>query len=392
MVGDLLQSERPTQALINLEALKQNSCKLKEASKKDSFFCPMVKADAYGHGAVEVCRALKEIGIKDVGVATFCEAVELRGESIDLNIYVFSALTDEAVKLCEQYRLSPVVARLEDLQCLSRMQAKLPQGVHLKLNTGMNRLDLDEKDFKQAIGFFNSHPEVPLTGVLSHLSTAEDIGSSNSVSLRQLQMFESYVESFAKFTDNFHMFNSLGLIAMKYSKSSDISPAHRAFGCRPGIAMYGAVKPEGTNDIQQGVEGLGLVPAMSLQTRIVHKHNLRAGEAVSYGGIWVAKRSSVIGVLPVGYADGLNRRIPSGFRVKIGEQQAPIIGRICMDFCMIDLTEVALKSQPEVVEIFGGATGGAATAVEMADELGTISYEVLTSVGKRVPRVYKGAQ
>ncbi len=381
-------SIRTTLVEINLNNLTHNCRQMQSLQPKGLFFCPMVKADAYGHGAERVVTTLMDLGVDNFGLALYEEAQELRELGIVApHLLVFAPFSLEALKLSQQLSLTPVLATLSDFKILSSFEFTKPQPVHLMINTGMNRLGLDMEHIESAISEIKSNQNIQLKGVCTHLNLAEDMGHSESFSALQLKKFESIKKAFKGLTDNFHVFNSAGLIGKNVHSGFDI---FNNIGSRPGISLYGAMSELSNSMSQEKLKLLGLKPVMGLKTKIIHTHRLQEGESLSYGCTWRAQKPTTIGVLPIGYADGLSRALSNRGEVLVSGRKCLIIGTICMDFCMVDITVLTKAQQGDWVYVIGRGPEEGPSAASIAEKLNTISYEILTGVGKRVPRVYKG--
>ncbi|MCB0357188.1 MAG: alanine racemase, partial [Bdellovibrionales bacterium] len=326
-----------------------------------------------------------KVGAKNFGVALVEEAVQLRDSGIvKEDILVFGPFAEEALSALVDYNLIPVVSVVDQLQILAKV--KMPLRSHIKLNTGMNRLGFDESDLPIVKKLISENPQWQIVGVCSHLSQAEDYFSKDSYTLFQIHRLNDFIKKLELNVKYVHLFNSAGLIAHSMS-------AQHAMGARPGIALYG-VKPELKNLNQEQVkkwQTLNLKPVMTLKSQVIAYHKLKTGEKVSYGGRWVAPRNSIIGIIPIGYGDGYHRLLSQKGVVLYRGQRAPVVGTVCMDYIMVDLTQILQNShgewQEEVI-LFGEGEGQNLAVEEIADLASTISYELLTGIGKRVPRKY----
>lgn len=375
---------RNCRAEISTSAIQNNIKSLKKMLSTEAFFCPMVKADAYGHNAVMVCEELQKQNVKHVGVAFVEEAMELRESKIrNLDILTFGAFTDEGVRLLEQHDLIPVVSSMQQLELLTK-HLQAPRKIHLKFNTGMNRLGFDLQQAGQVLQFIADHKNLQLDGLCTHMAFGEDGGDKLGVTQAQLEKFASLVTQFPN-SLKIHALNSSSLFSLfsHFDKQS--------FGARPGISLYG-IPPEFkaySEKAHAQFQSIDLLPVMQLKSEVVQFHELKAGEKVSYGGKWQAMKPSVVAVAAIGYADGLNRRLSPGSHMLFRGEKVPIVGTICMDYTMLDVTEV-IKGQPgvpgEEVVIFGRQGQSEIRIQELSEKLGTIPYEVFTGLGHRVPR------
>ncbi|MBX7231766.1 MAG: alanine racemase [Bdellovibrionales bacterium] len=382
---------RPTYAEINLAHLSQNAAVLR-ALNPGGWFCPMVKCNAYGHGAIEIVKTLVSQKVPAVGVALTEEGVQLRQSGIHaISILVFGIFSPEAAKECAEKQLTPVVSRWEDLQYFSLLQN--PMDVHLKFNTGMNRLGFGSQDVEKLTQFFRSNPQLKLRGVCTHLLQGDDWGNAGGFSHHQLESllsinknFQNYNPDYLSLRPTLHILNSAALLRLRLEgRQVGIKPGGPQLGCRPGIALYGAGRTESVT------LRVPLKPVMSLRTEIVTVRSLKINEVVSYNAQWKAQTPSRIGVLPIGYGDGISRALSNKGFVLIRGRRTPIIGTICMDYLMVDLTSLPFVSSIEVgepVTLFGEQEGGELSVDELAPLINTIGYEILTSIGVRIPRRY----
>ncbi|MFN9065806.1 MAG: alanine racemase, partial [Bdellovibrionales bacterium] len=268
------------------------------------------------------------------------------------------------------------VSSIEQLEILAEMNE--PQFLHLKFDTGMNRLGLHSEQASQAHEILKNNPKLKLHGVLSHLFQSEDGLEANSLSRQQIKKFNEITLNFENITDNFHVLNSGGVICRM--KSEDPIYKVRNWGLRPGLMMYG-YNPVSSVEVK-------LKPALTLKSHTSVVRNVLKGEGVSYNHTWTASQDSKVAVVPIGYADGWHRLLSNRAQVLWNGEKAPIIGNICMDYLMVDVTQYPVLPENEVVFFGQSRTGAFISASEVAQQAQTIPWEILTSVGERVPRVY----
>lgn len=363
---------RPTRLIVDLDRIVENAKFLRQITANE-FFCPMVKADAYGHGAEPVCRALCDIGVQQFGVALFEEGIELRKQGLDKpQILVFAPLSPAAVEAAETYNLTPVIVRKADVSLLQdRARSSMP--VHLKIQTGMQRLGVAPQDALASAVALRAVKGVRLEGLCTHLANAEDVLHKESQTETALQVFDQTAQQIGS-VDFLHVFNSASLVLLHQLHSNWLGK----FGSRPGIALYGGWPSESLGE------------ALRLQTQVIQVHEVARGDGVSYGHTWKADRNSLIGVLPVGYADGIRRSLSGRLTVQVHGKRVKCVGRVCMDYIMVDLTDLGLGVEKllnsEVTVLDGGAEDMSSSA--WANKLDTIPYEVMTSFSKRLPREY----
>ena len=366
---------------IDLKVLKENSSVLKNLSGKN-FFCPMVKTQSYGHGIVPVTRALFSSGVKQVGVVAVSEARALRRAlSGSLDILLFGpVLNQEDLDwLCEN-RCVPVVNNWGDLESL-----KGRCRIHIKFNTGFSRLGFEISEAEKLKNFCAKHPHLKVEGICSQLLSGEELSRKTSASYRQVEKMKDMASLFS--VKKNHLFNTAALL------SSVCHGEGESLGSRPGIGLYG-VKPKITfasEAAETKWRKISLKPVSTLKSRVVGVHRLKKGEMVSYEGTWKAARPSVILVVSLGYGDGFPRALsfPHG-RVLFRGKAVPVAGRVCMDFFMADVTDVAgpFPTPGEEVVIFGTQKGVFLSVEEQAERASTLPHELFVRLGERVERKY----
>ncbi len=368
---------RPTRAEISASALRAN-LKVAKAMAGASGVMAVVKANAYGHGAVHVARVLETEGVDLLGVALVEEGLELRNSGIRSPILVMGGSYEGAWELMIEHRMTPMLFRFEHLEGLIRAAMRVGKRAtaHLKLDTGMSRLGVQRSELPSFLAALRAaQPHVELEGFLSHFANADHEG--DPLTIEQLRRFEEglAVVRAAGFEPKWrHLSNTAGVLSVKAPSSINL--------VRPGILLYGVAPDVWLK------EKAALEPALTWKTGVIHLKELEAGTPVSYGGTWTAQRRSLVATLPVGYADGFGRIFSNRAQVLVRGQRAPIIGRVTMDMSLVDVTDIEgpVKVGDEVVLL--GAQGGACIdADELARLSDTIPYEVLCSVGARVPRV-----
>ena len=328
----------------------------------------LVKANAYGHGAVEFASMMQRAGADYLAVALPLEAVELRRAGISLPILVLTAGTDFFEEII-RYRLEPGIPNLYTLKAFAaalRKKGLKDYPVHIKLDTGMHRLGFMSSELDGLTEALADMPEVRVRSMYSHLCVAED-PEEDEFTLGQLQLFEKNTTAVAQrigYMPMRHILNSAGI---------ERFPQYQYDMVRLGIGIYGI----------SALPGVRLSPVASLKVKVLQVKQLGAGDTVGYGRWGKAHEGTVIATIPVGYADGIDRHLGRGnASFSLNGRRVPTIGNICMDMCMLDVTGV--PCQPgDTVTIFGADP----TAEELAGILGTIPYEILTSVPRRIERV-----
>ena len=355
---------------IDLAAIRHNVGVMKSHIAGGARFLAVVKADAYGHGAVPVAKAALEAGADMLAVAIPEEGIELREAGIAAPILVLGGIEESAAEAVVQNDLTQVVFDERRIRALAQAGQKLGQcaKVHLKLDTGMNRIGVRTAEEAQALTrLIDSLPGVALTGCFTHMATADEPDPTGT--LRQIERFEAL----CKAVKAVHP----GEIICHGANTASIFryPQLHADMVRGGLALYGYPPvPEAT----------GLQPGIYVKT-------IAPGDRVSYGGTFVATRPTVVMTLPVGYADGYRRGISGKGCVLVRGRRAPILGRVCMDQMMVDVTDIPGAQEGDEAVLLGRQGDEQIDAEEMAAWLDTISYEVLCSPSKRVPRVYINA-
>ncbi len=349
----------------------------------------VVKADAYGHGAVEVARRLVEVGCPLLAVALVEEGLELRQAGIAAPILVLGAAYGERYDLLVTHRLVPIVFEAAHLRGLA--EAARAAGVravaHLKLDTGMGRVGLRPEELPEFLDLARRTPEVALEGVCTHFASADL--EDRVLTERQVGLFDGAAEAMrqAGMPLRFrHLANSAGTVEF---------PAARQDLTRPGIMLYGYLPmlPRSSRSPLAAQVAGRLRPVLEWRTSVVQLKAVPAGTPISYGGRWVAERPSRIATLPVGYADGYPRQLSGrpGFgraEVLMRGRRAPVAGTVCMDMTMVDVTDVPGAQTGDEVVLLGAQGGESIDADELAERAGTIAYEILCGVGRRVPRRY----
>ncbi len=383
---------RATRAIIHLGNLQSNIAAIRRNLSPGTRLCVPVKADAYGHGAVRVAVAAIRAGATHLAVASVQEGIDLREAGIVTPILSLSLPIPEEIPSIIEHELTPLVVDEEFIDELARVAKSMGKTVpvHLKIDTGMNRIGCSRDDAAGIARLISKHRNLELAGTATHLSVADSAAPDDIEYTRaQLARFDSALEDIRKAGMDpgiVHAANS-GAIAQFPESHYDM--------VRPGILTYGYAPSADLAD------RIPVEPVMELETRVVALKKIVAGAAVSYGRTWTAPEDTWIGTLPVGYADGLARALSPGLKVRIGDGLFPVVGRICMDQCMVDLGPDPWVQRWDRVVVFGpqGTAGTADGKVDasptpsaetLADLLGTIPYEITCGINKRVPRVYEG--
>ena len=362
-----------TRAEINLGALEHNYRYLRSRIDEGVKVIAVVKADAYGHGAETVSKTLASMGVDSLAVATMDEAVALRKEGIESPIIVFGGALPGEEAAAIHYGVLPAVHSIEALGRLSQSAKALGMevGYHLKVDTGMGRVGIDYRH----LGMFLDHamelPSVRLEGVFTHLSSADE--DSSDYSSLQLERFRSGLEEI--YSRNIEV----GMVHAANSAGVLFHPESWFDAVRPGVALYGINPSSNWQDPE-------LHPVLSFKSSVSLIKKVPAGSPLSYGRTFVTERDSVIASVPVGYADGLSFLLSNRGSVIVRDTLAPIVGRITMDTTLVDVTDVPGVSFGDEVMLIGESSSVSITAEGIAETIGTIPYEVLCNISKRVPR------
>ncbi len=357
-------------AEISLNALSHNLNVVRKKTGNISILA-VIKANAYGHGAVHVADHLIKRGVSHLGVAYTYEAIALREAGITAPVLVF--FDRDNIDACLEYNLTPTVFDLETAKKVStgahRQNKKIP--VHVKVDTGMGRIGFDLRKAPEAIIKISSLKNIKLQGLMSHFSEA-DLEDKDFVNA-QLKHFTSLVKKLKQnkiYFEFMHMANSAAVLTMPDAHLNMV---------RPGIMLYG----------YSCCDSEKLRPVMSIKSRIVFLKKVPPGTPISYNRTFVTKRRSTIATIPVGYADGFNRQLSNQGEVLIRGRRAPVVGRVCMDTTMVDVTDIPGVNYNTEVVLLGRQGREQITADDIAKKTGTIPYEVLTSVGQRIKRIYR---
>ncbi|MEK6776279.1 MAG: alanine racemase [bacterium] len=371
-----MPSPRPTIAEINLQALQHNLHQVMRLTGAERKILAVVKADAYGHGAVEISRALEREGVRFLGVATVEEGIELRQAGIDASITVLGGAFPEQHGLLLDWKLSPVLYHLPWAEELSRtVQARGEKiAVHIKVDTGMGRLGLNPEEAQAAIPKIASLPGLSVEGVISHFADADlEDKAFTEGQLGKFLVLREHLSGIGLRIPFWHISNSAAVM--------DFQPA--LFNMvRPGIMLYGYMP---SDSFPGKVE---LQPVLSWKTRIIHLKEVPAGTPLSYGRTFVTRRKSRIATLAVGYADGYSRSLSNRAEVLVNGRRAPVVGRVTMDMVLTDVTDIPKANLGDQATLIGEDGEDRITAWDLARWGNTIAYEVLCGIGRRVPRIY----
>src|SRR5438105_4012452 len=385
---------RPTTAPINLGALKSNYRHIvdyisAEPRPRTPGVIAVVKANAYGHGAAQVARALEDAGADLLACADIEEGHALRAAGVRAEILVFGALSVSDLDGLFDCRLTPTISTPGAARAVQAAAARFRQKVryHLKLDTGMNRLGFRADNIRRTLPELLASPNLELAAVYTHFATADDPASPLFAEQRaRFERAVSEIRSLSSVTSAARPVAASVSSTGFYLHAANSAALLRDSGVwydrvRPGLLLYGIVPPPLGSTIP-------LTPIMTLGSRIVAVKGVREGEGIGYGVTFHAGRPTTIAIVPAGYADGLDLRLAGRGAVLIRSRRAPIVGSVCMDMLMADVTGLDVSPGDEVV-IIGPQDGGALDVREMAAQIGTIPYEILCRIGSRIERVYE---
>lgn len=366
----------PTLATIHLSALAHNLRELRRILAPHVDVLAIIKADGYGHGCRAMAEALSQLGIRRFGVATVHEGVLLRQAGRLEDIIVMGGILPGQVKDLVQANLIPVLSDADAMQALSREISPniRPYPVHIKMDTGMRRLGFETEEVPSLLQSPMFSHTLSCQGLMTHLADADN--PDPTFTLHQLDRFHEAVSSLPADGPRpcRHTANTAGILWHP--------PAHLDM-VRPGLLLYGYAPAPGRD------APVSLQPVMSLKTKVVHLKTAGKGDPVSYGDLYRTQRDSRLAILPIGYAQGYNRRLSNTGEVIIHDQRFPIVGRICMDMTVVDVTDDPTIKPGDDVILMGKSETQAITAYDLANWQDSIPYEVLCNLGPKVPRAYE---
>jgi alanine racemase len=375
---------RPTWAEVSLGTLRQNFRTVVKHAGAGVTVCAVVKADAYGHGAMECARALQTEGATWLGVTSLDEAIPLREAGIESRILLMTGFWRGEESEIVRLRLTPTVWEPWHVESLENAAASgtVRQAVHLKVDTGMGRLGVALAELPAVLRALGAAPHLVLEGLSTHLASSE-IMDAPSVAEQEHRFAEAQRTVRAAGFDPslVHMANTGALISRRETWNNMV---------RPGVALYGYYLPfqRAGREVSGGTLRLAVKPVLTWKTRILSMRNFAANQALGYGGTYVTKAPAHVAVLPVGYADGYNRQLSNRGRVIVRDHYAPIIGSISMDLTLADVTGIPGIAVGDEVILLGTSDGLSVDALEHARLANSSPYEILCNISKRVPRKY----
>jgi alanine racemase len=367
-----IAAHRPTFAEVDLDAFNRNLGAVQRSLPASSRLIPVLKADAYGHGAVELARVCQSAGVPMIAVGLLEEALELRGAGISCDILILGPLTRTQTEHAVGNGFVLGITGPESLHQAAAVDGK-PVRIHLKLDSGMGRMGLVEDDLEEAARALRAARWVSVEAIYSHFASASDPDDPFTGS--QIERFDAAVQRLRVLgiTAPVHHLANSAATMRKMVRPGDL--------VRVGLSLYGA-EPLDSGDSR-------LEPVMTFRTAIARLKEIPAGGAVGYGATFLARRPSRIATLPVGYADGYNRLLSNCGEVLVHGRRVPVVGRVSMDLVTIDVTEIDPVAVGDPVVLFGPQGEERITVEEIAQKIGTIPYEVLCGVSARVPRFFR---
>jgi len=372
-----MKLSRAVWAEINLDNLAHNMQEVKRVTKKSSIISAVIKADGYGHGAVQIAQTLLDNGANRLAVATLSEAIELRSSFPTIEIMILGYTPNELAKDVIDNNIIQTIYSLEQAQEFSKIAKNLCKNIttHIKIDTGMHRLGLlpSEETISEILKI-STLDNLIIEGVFTHFATADE--TSKDYTREQVKKFSSLVQKLEEkglYIPIKHVSNSAAIIDL---------PEFNFDMVRAGIMLYGLYPSKMVNH-----NNVKLKEVMCLKAKISQVKKLEENSGVSYGLTHVFQKESTIALLPIGYADGYSRLLSNKAEVLINNQKASIVGSVCMDQCIVDVTGIKTEVEDEVI-LFGGNKVDSISIDSIANKLQTINYEIVCMVSKRVPRVY----
>jgi len=375
---------RPTWAEVSLVTLRQNFRTVVKHAGAAVSVCAVVKADAYGHGAVECSRALQAEGAKWLGVTSLDEAIPLRDAGIEARILLMTGFWRGEESEIVRLRFTPTVWEPWHIESLENAAASRVgrHAVHLKVDTGMGRLGVSLDELPAVLKALSAAPHLAFEGLSTHLASSEIMDApSVAEQERRFEETQRIVRAAGFHPSLVHMANTSALISRRETWNNMV---------RPGVALYGYYLPfqRAGREVSGGTLRLPVKPVLTWKTRILSMRNFAANQALGYGGTYVTKAPAQVAVLPVGYADGYNRQLSNRGRVIVRDHYAPIIGSISMDLTLVDVTGIPGIAVGDEVILLGTSDGLSVDALEHARLANSSPYEILCNISKRVPRRY----
>ncbi len=376
--SDLRHVSSPITVSIRLDALTRNFQQIRQWVAPSTKILPVIKADAYGHGAIPVAQTLEHLGIFGFGVASVMEGITLREHHIHCPILVMGPILPQHLSEIIRHQLTPVISRAEIVHQLIELLSPraTPFPIHLKVDTGLHRLGFEDNEALSLLSRLSlSTPLIEIEGLLSHFADADNQDHTlTNVQIKKFLAFIDQAKQLGVQPPILHMANSAGIL---------FHPTAHLGMVRPGLMLYGYAPRQ-----ESDPRSLTLEPVMQATTYVAHLRSLQPGEIVGYNALFRTRRPSQIAVLPVGYTHGFPRHLTGVGHVLLKGEQAPIIGKICMDMMMVDVTDIPHPSVGDEVVLLGKQGTRKITAEDHAGWLNTIPYEVLCGIGGKTNRIY----
>ncbi|MCG8539600.1 MAG: alanine racemase [Clostridia bacterium] len=372
-----IKEVRPVWVEINLDNLAHNIREVKRIVKPGTLITAVIKADGYGHGAVQIAKTLIENGADRLAVATLSEAIQLRRRYENIPILILGYTPNDSGELVIKHNIIQTIYSYKQAYHYSQKSKELDDKVkvHIKIDTGMSRLGMKaNKETVKTIKEISNLPNLSIEGIFTHFAVADE--ADKEFTYGQVEKFKSLCDALENENVNIpikHVSNSGAIIDLPDMNYNMV---------RAGIMLYGLYP---SNEVDK--KKVDLKEVMSLKARISHVKEIETGVGVSYGLIYKASKKTKIATLPIGYADGYTRLLTGKARAIIKGKKVPVVGRICMDQCMVNVTGLDVNIDDEVI-LFGSDGKNYITIDDMAQSLGTINYEIVCMISKRVPRVY----
>lgn len=358
---------------INLANIAYNMSQIRRLVGDNVEIMPIVKANAYGHGAIEVAKTVLKAGTQRLGVASLSEGIELRVAGINASILILSPLALDEVRKAISHQLTLTISSLTNLKDLIHLNQ--PVKIHLKIDTGMGRLGIQCQELDELIELLRTKPiNLEIEGIMSHLAQATL--DDTSYTYQQFHKFQKVITALSQADINIplkHICNSAGILRFKEMHLNLV---------RPGIMIYGLYP---TPNLSKMID---LRPAMTFKAKIIQLRKIPAGCGISYDSTYVTDKQRLIATIPVGYADGYNRLLSNKAEVVVKGVKARLVGRVTMDFCLINVSHILNVKIGDEVTLFGEELSVDA----LAQICHTINYEIVCGITPRVPRVYKEEQ
>lgn len=373
---------------VDLKALKNNYKAITDLAKKQFVkihgqkirntpeILAVIKADAYGHGAIEVAFVLKKMGVSCFGVSDVQEGKVLRKNGIETPVLLFESTMPSSAKDIIEYNLTPTVCTISLAAALNRRAKKVGKKVdiHILVDTGMGRLGIWHEDAEDFIRQVMQFSNLSIKGLYTHFPVADTNSGFTRNQIKQLYDLVKALDKKAYIVPYVHAANSMGLAVLK---------THILNLSRPGLMLYGLYPSKGLK------RKIKLSPVMSVKTRVILLKCMPKGWGISYGHLFIAPKDMLVAILPIGYNDGYFRCLSNKAGVLINGEKCPVVGRVTMDQLMVDVSHVKNINIGTEVTILGGQNNASVSADELAEKADTINYEIVCSLGNRLPRTYK---